>query len=93
MKKLKLTGAAFLVASAVMISPANAAEILTPGLESNSDVSPSQIFGKEKFVSSKFDNYFKCMAHRSGFSLLGKGVSLTCHRDWEGKWFYYWWNL
>ena len=42
--------------------------------------------------SAPFDGFWKCMGHRTMYSNMGYGVSLTCFKD-GGKWYYLWWEL
>lgn len=44
----------------------------------------------KEYRSKNIDGFFKCMLGRSGYSFLGYGVSLTCHRDGNQWYFNYW---
>lgn len=42
--------------------------------------------------SALFDNFFKCMLHKSTFSnFSAKRVSLRCYKQ-GNSWYYKWWN-
>jgi len=78
------------IAAAAMVITAPVAGAATPETQKSGESITYLAKGKE-YRSKDIDGFWKCMSGRSGYSLMGYGVSLTCHKHGD-KWYFNYWD-